>query len=594
MYKVKTTLKKTLCVAFVSIFLFYTASLSANAQKEVVSYDRLAYYEHYIARGFGQDYALALAELSLKYPSWRFEPLFITDMASEYTVDYIVKKETEDPKTNLVYPSAEYGAYFDKSSGAIYDSGWYSASDDAVRYFLDPRNFLNERDIFQFEDLKYTDIDYETGVAGILEGTFMEDMILENGLSVRDHLLAIGYELSVSPTHLAARLRQEQGVSGETGFVSGECGRLLYYFYKNGIYTTDDGIFINTPSSGYTREELLSYDGYYNFFNVGASGDGMFNIYLGAMKRAVRGTPEMASEWGAQGAWNTKYKSMYGGAYSLKKSYVDDYQNTLYLQKFNVDPRSSRNFWGQYMQNIGAALSEGRAAYDAYEEAGILDSAFTFLIPVYSGMGAQNPDPSGNTSPYRPSGIDERMHVRLDYPYTANSSGSETRGSVNVQYGRELRIQGYSVHTRKTTEYQLSVDGGSFERINSYARADVREKYATEFPSSYDINAYLAYLDTTELGAGEHDIVVRALTTDGSYYQVSHIALFIDEGDTEEGGCRFDIDKSGTCEELDVQLLLRYLSGYGVIAEGVSLDFDNDGKTGNRDLLLLLSHVGSH
>ena len=36
-------------------------------------------------------------------------------------------------------------------------TNWYCASQKSVAYYLDPRNFLSERDIFQFETLSYVD-----------------------------------------------------------------------------------------------------------------------------------------------------------------------------------------------------------------------------------------------------------------------------------------------------------------------------------------------------------------------------------------------------------------------------------------------------
>ncbi len=257
-----------------SVMLFLYAGVNVHA----LGYERESYYRELTDKGFPADYADKLTELKLAHPTWHFEPLMISGLEPKYTFDYIIKKETENPETNLVYPSEEYADFFDRAGGPIYDSGWYSASDDAVRYFIDPRNFLNERDIFQFEDLSYYDRDYGTGVDGVLDGTFMEDMTLENGMSTSEYILKVGKELSVSPVHIAARMRQEQGVENTSGMISGECGDLLYYFYRNGTYKTEDGVLVNTPSSGHTKNELLSYNGYYNFFNMGATGTGIFSI----------------------------------------------------------------------------------------------------------------------------------------------------------------------------------------------------------------------------------------------------------------------------------------------------------------------------
>ncbi len=289
----------------------------------------------------------------------------------------------------------------------------------------------------------------------------------------------------------------------------------------------------------------------------------------------------MTQQWGGSPSWNNMYKSIYGGVYSLKTSYIDDWQNTLYLQKFNVDPRSTRNFWGQYMQNVGAALSEGRSAYLSYKEAGILESEFVFLIPVYSDMPADPcPDPSGGESYYSSGDVLFTYITRSDYPYSRSDENRETRGEMSAMLGESIRVQGYSVHTYGTEYYEISVDGGAFERINSYPRADVREKYGDQYPLSYDVNAYLCYIDSSALGAGEHTITVRARTLYGSYCEVNYIKVKVT-------GMRGDLDGDGRVTSTDVTLLLRYISGYDVTLSG-NADINEDGKVNNRDIIAIV------
>ena len=97
-----------------------------------------------------------------------------------------------------------------------------------------------------------------------------------------------------------------------------------------------------------------------------------------------------------QGGWTSKYKAVLGGATKLKSRYIDDYQQTLYFQKYNVDPRSGRNFWGQYMQAVHAAYDEARSTYNAYRRVNMLGSNFVFDIPVYAGMPSE-PCPNPGT-----------------------------------------------------------------------------------------------------------------------------------------------------------------------------------------------------
>lgn len=578
------TITLTVCI-ILSISLSLPAFASVTKIKE--HYDREYYVEYYISKGFPSDYAQRLAELKLAHPAWSFEPLFISELNSTYTFSYIVERQTKDPQTNLVYSSEKYSAFFDKSLGASFDSGWYSASDDAVRYFLDVRNFLNERDIFQFEDLKYYQRDYRDGVSGVLFGTFMENMLLGGGVSLDDYILNIGKTLGVSPVHIAARMRQEQGVLGNSAIISGKCGDTLYSYYKSGIYRLEDGTLVAAPSGGHTKDELLSYNGYYNYFNLGASGTGLFDIYLGAMKRAKTGTKEMESVWGGA-SWDTPEKSIYGGVYYLKKTYIDDYQNTLYLQKFNIDPRSSRNFWGQYMQNVAAALSEGRKAYESYLQCKALESEFVFSIPVFEGMPDKiSKDPSGGYSDYSSSDKMIKYHIRSDFPSGMNTTGKEVRTEMTVSVGDTVKLQGYSVHTRGGAHYEVSIDGGAFEKILSYARADVIEKYGQSFPLSKEVNGYLHHIDTRKLGSGKHTVCIRAKTLYGSYYEVAYITLNIEE---DKVFVEHDINGDGVLDIYDLIALIDYMRAKNTEIF-CSPDINGDGKVNNRDIISLIQKI---
>ena len=338
-----------------------------------------------IEAGFPASYAHSLSALKAKHPSWSFEALNISKLNSAYTFSYVLSKETEKADTNLVPPNEKYSLYRKSGGGAIYDGGWYSASSDAVAYFLDPRNFLDEVHIFMFEDISepMSISEAERISKGVLAGTFMENMVLENGKTVPRYLAEIGAELGVGAPFLAARIRLEQGAR-PSPLSSGNCGDVLLNYYRNKTHSDERGLVL-APSRYIADSELLAYNGLYNFFNIGASGTGLFEIYENAMKTAKKGSPSMTEKWGSA-EWNADFKGIYGGALELKRKYVNDYQNTLYLQKFNVDPRSSRNFWGQYMQNLLGAYLESESVAKAYASAGSTDSSFTFLIPVYSGM----------------------------------------------------------------------------------------------------------------------------------------------------------------------------------------------------------------
>lgn len=85
--------------------------------------------------------------------------------------------------------------------------------------------------------------------------------------------------------------------------------------------------------------------------------------------------------------WSNPYKSIYNGATYIANGFSKT-QNTGYLQKFNVAPGTAEKHSHEYMANVQAAASESVTTYNAYKSAKILDTAKTFIIPVYSGMPA--------------------------------------------------------------------------------------------------------------------------------------------------------------------------------------------------------------
>ena len=426
--------------------------------------------------GFPEDYIEPLYELHLLHPGWSFEPLDVTALNSKYTWQYVIHMETEDsPQRSLISSNSAYTAYRHKTNTQLYDSGWYQASTAAVEYFMDPRNFLNEKDIFQFEDLRYRDTITKEQVETALEGTFMANAKLENGLTYTEYFIEVGKRLGVNPLHLASRARQEQGIKGGGSNISGVGGDKLWYYYSNKVQT-EDGAIVYAPTSGHTEDSLKAYNGLYNFYNINASGTGRFAILLGAMKEAQTGTAEMAAEWGGSPAWDTRWKSIYGGAYKLSKSYISNYQNTLYLQKWNVDARSksatggSRNFWGQYMQNVGAALTEARNSYNAMAQNDCLDCAYTFLIPVYAGMPSSCPDPAaGKCEFYAVSST--------KYSYINDISMATDLTSVRNSFfkfdgsgytaGMPLNITGSSMHTSGVEAFEYSFDGKAWQPMDT-------------------------------------------------------------------------------------------------------------------------------
>lgn len=406
-----------MAIALVALVLYASApklslaepSPSPETEEKETELPLDPYAAELVEAGFPRSYAVALSRLHEKYPEWSFEPLQITELKSAYSWRYVILQEME-PRRNLVTtgtwaPEGEnalYSPYYDQSDPTLYDSGWRQASRSAVEYFMDPRNFLNEQDIFMFETLAFNpEIHTEVAVEDALAGSFMaSDQGTVNGVDTYASMIyEKSKECNLNPVYVANRIIMEQGTDGKNPLSAGRLGDVLWEYYSDSANRLESasgkGEIIwggQYDGESFTKEELLGRNGLYNFFNMGAAGTGKFAIYM-------NGSVEAETE-----GWTTKEAALCGGIEKLRAKYIDNYQFTPYFQKFNVHPSSSNNFWGQYMQDISGALTGGRRTYDDYSRAGCLAEAYHFVIPVYGNMPeAPCPDPAGGRSYYSPT-----------------------------------------------------------------------------------------------------------------------------------------------------------------------------------------------
>lgn len=444
------------------------------------------YEQSLLDAGFPQSYVNKLSALHDLHPTWQFVPLLVSAQKPAYTWDYVISKELENDQRNLIYHTYSPNAY--ALDSVLVESGlWYKCNKATVEFFMDPRNSLNEERIFQFEALQFTGNYSAADVATCVKGSFMEGVTLENGKTYAQNLYDIGKAVGVNPFHLAARIKQEQGL-GQSPLISGTCGNTLAQSYAKKTN--------GAPASGYNGFNFAQYNGYYNYFNMGAFGTGYFNIWENGMKEAQAG------------GWNTRYKAIKGGAEKVNSTYISQYQNTLYLQKFNVHPSSSKNFWGQYMQNVGAAWSESSTIYKAYVNSGLIDTAFTFVIPVYSGMPDACPDPGGafaakasTASNTIPSSLKSQV-FDADYYRTAHADlnaayGSDEEELYNhfVQYGI---AEGRQAHPAFDIKYYVNENsdlkaafGKDYKKaMNHFVTTGYREGRKTAKPANLGSTFY--------------------------------------------------------------------------------------------------------
>lgn len=366
------------------------------------------------ARGFPESYVGRLAQLQWEHSGWRFKPLFVTDL----TWDKIIEKECTPSMNLVVYADWAYGRwnvlkeknytpYYAKNAKA-YDSGsWYQASRETIAYFMDPRNFLNERDVFMFETLGFDD-EAQTRVAveRTLAKTFMANRRVDGEKRTFAELVFdIGRKLGVSPVFLAGRLASEQGDGSTQAF--GTIGDTLVGYFTNKADTVGNAVVWgkrftrgNAATAKVIAKGAAAYNGYYNFFNFRAYGLGVFEIKYNAWVEAT--AEETRQKY--LGPWNTQARAIEGGSLKIKERYIDTHRHTRYLQKFSVLADAGEFRWKQYMQNIAAPLIEARNTSQAYDTADTLDAPYTFLIPVYRQMpNSPSPDPAKGNSIYSPS-----------------------------------------------------------------------------------------------------------------------------------------------------------------------------------------------
>lgn len=320
---------------------------------------------------FPESYRPALLALKEKHPNWIF-----AKMNTTLDWEQVVYHELQGAKS-LVHKSLP-----DWAKEGLYDTGnWYYASEAALKLYLDPRNGLSESGIFQFELLLYNE-EYHTeqAVKDFLNNTFMNDSAPAPGtdMTYAKIFWSVATEDTrrVSPFHLVARVLQEQG-QGTSPLISGT---------------------------------YPGYEGFYNYFNVKASGTTNQQVI------------ESGLQYAKEHNWSNAYYAILGGADFISANYIRRGQDTLYLQKYNVNPDGHYQVYThQYMQNISAATTEAANVKKLYEQAGALENSFVFKIPVYENMPGEPcgaPEVSTNVYLNLPEGYEGAATMWLDgVPY---------------------------------------------------------------------------------------------------------------------------------------------------------------------------------
>ena len=296
-------------------------------------------------------YKELIDKLKADHPNWNFT-IFYTGL----DWSQVIKNETTAYHGRNVVPASKSNAWKCSICGDIPVGGnsWRCASEAAVSYYMDPRNWLNDTYIFEFENLSYNgNIQTLEGVQKIISGIqYMQGDVVTYtktdgtraslGKSYAQVIMDAAKEAGISPYHLASRIRQEQGAGSTPG---------------------------STATGTYG-----GYVGYYNFLNIKASGATDAEVIANGLQHAKNNN------------WTDPEISIREGAKVLAKNYINDGQDTLYLQKFDVDASDGTLYYFQYMQNVSASVTEGTSVRKAYEQLNLLNSSIEFIIPVYENM----------------------------------------------------------------------------------------------------------------------------------------------------------------------------------------------------------------
>ena len=546
--------------------------------------------------GFPDSYIPNLTALHNKYPSWTFE-------AVKMGLDWNTVIENESINgLNLVSKSADNskkstaaGAYnWSTNTWVEYEPGWVSASSSYIAYLMDPRNFLDETNIFQFQSLAYSPNETLGGVQSIIKGTFMEGTksYSNNGekINYADTFMDVAKSSGVSAYHIASRIKQEQGINGTSPLISGT---------------------------------YSGYEGYYNFFNFSATGSTKELIYKNGLSFAKK-----------QG-WNTRVKSISGGSVKVGSNYINKGQNTLYFEKFNVVNTSSLYFH-QYMGNVTAAMTEGRNLAKGYSDK---NQAFVFKIPVYNNMPSSavgfnkagdtnnylqslsisgvslTPAFNGTTTSYSAVVSNAISSVSITAKAVSGNSSVSGTGSYSLAVGNNTVKISCKSQSGDTRTYTININrqvapagnnnsGGNNQGNNSQNNTEVNIT-----SGKYRIGSYITGI---EPGTGAVDFVknvavsasgsVKLLTSSGSENSGkvatgNKVAVYDASGNlkkTYDIVIYGDINGDGAVNALDMIKLNRHILGKGTLTGAYleAADANRKGDGGNAlDMIIMNRHI---
>lgn len=401
---------------------------------------------------FPPSYRSQLKLLHAQYPNWKFYADNIDLTLDEAVGLELIKKVYEDKENKYFsWRSMDKGSH-DWGSGewvSKENKRWYYVSREVIKYYMDPRNFLNSGYIYSFMKQNYDPTSQtEEGLQKIVSGTFLEKGYSDPndtayGGSYIKVIMAAAQSSGVNPYILAGTIIQEQG------------------------YCTD-GKFPGLISGNYP-----GYEGYYNFFNVNATGN----------SPTVKGLEHAKSK-----GWTTRSKAIIEGAQFCGDNYVSAGQNTYFYINYNI--KEPDRLWHQYAEAVHNAAESGKKVSKTYID--LKYAELDFLIPVYKNMSSTVSElPAKNDS-------------LNNYYFNSISVSGLTPTFSRFTYDYDLKISADTV-VKVTMPSGASYAGAPYFRLKAgQNRVTLTVKAQTGYTNDYVIDvladkAYVLYVDS---GAG--------------------------------------------------------------------------------------------
>jgi hypothetical protein len=316
--------------------------------------------------------------------------------------------------------------------------------------------------------------------------------------------------------------------------------------------------------------------------------------------------------------WNTRLKSIVGGAQYYAKNYIENNQNTLYLKKFNVMNGLISVGSHQYMTNVSGAATEAAGTAKAYGS----HSAVTFYIPVYKDMPADNcPMPTdGNSNNFLSSlsvegcsltptfnastteyeTVVPRNATSVNVSAVASDSGAKISGAGKVSLAEDVttikitvtatngEVKTYTITVAKEAAIEVSGMESDVYRVGTSNIKSV--------PLTTDVNTFKENIKIPT------DYTLKIVNSAGEEVSSGYVgtgmnAILFDK-DSKEVDNKYvvvkgDVNGDGKVTSVDPLMIKRHIIGSYTLTGPYleAADINGDGKITSVDALMLKRHI---